>query len=319
MDTAGNRPEPPARPRPLIEDLPLSGWEPQVEQRRPVPPPRRPARRGLPVVVALLLVAGLLFVTNSADDGHGDASGEVPGSARPAAGPEPVPSAARNPLLVADVPLPPVTCELPAMGRDLARLRALYLAQIGCLERAWAPALERAGHPFGPVRVQLADHPRTACGALPPADEATGFYCGDDHTIYLPRQRVLAALGADPPAHIATLAHEYGHHVQQLSGILARAGQKLAAHEPGSAGDREVGRRVELQANCFAGMFLASVAGRGTVSATQAQDAVDDFRNWVDSRTHGSSDTQLYWARAGFDGTGTAACNTWVAALDQVS
>ncbi|PRX48470.1 hypothetical protein B0I33_104287 [Prauserella shujinwangii] len=318
MDSAGNRPGRPEPTQPLIEDLPLSLLD--GEPARPRPRRGRSVRlRLLPLLVAVALGAGVLLVVTATRDGDGGASGGDGLVAAGGGGPAPVFATEGNPVVTMALRLPRVTCELPAIGAGEARLRALYEAEIRCLERAWRPVLREAGVPFGPVAVHLGDDPQTECGDLPPPGQATGFYCGEDRTIYLPHTRAVDAFGLDPAAHIATLAHEYGHHVQELSGILDRAGHDLGGHEPGSAGDRELGRRVELQANCFAGLFLASAAGRGSIDRELAVAATEDFANWVDSDTHGSSATQLRWAKTGFAGPTTAACNTWTAPLGEVT
>ncbi|NIJ13524.1 hypothetical protein FHU38_003868 [Saccharomonospora amisosensis] len=317
MDTAGDDAGRPASDieagRPYIEDLPLTLWEGDDDPQRPHPPRAdRGWRWALPVGAALLLVATLVLVVPTFDRAVGDAPAAARTSARPAAQPQ------DSALLTAGVSLGKVTCDLPRLGAGRPALRAYYRAQLRCLDAAWKPALDRAGVPFEPVRVRIVDEPRTACGALPPQEEATGLYCDKDMTIYLPRDRTLAAFGLAREAHVATLAHEYGHHVQHLSGILAAVNRRLARVEPDSPQDKELGRRVELQANCFAGMFLGSASGSGAVSVDLAEAAVDDFRNWVDSETHGSSRTQRRWAMRGYHGKTVAACDTWQATLHQV-
>ncbi|MFF5988927.1 neutral zinc metallopeptidase [Prauserella flavalba] len=284
------------------------------------PPRARPPRwrRALPVVVCAVLAGVLVFVVAGLHGGSGGtvrAADQAPRAPRDGAAALGVRD---NPLLTSRAVLTPVACELPAFSGELPRLRAYYHAGLRCLDAAWRPVLDRVGARFAPVRVTLIDDPSTRCGALPPAAEATGLYCDLDGTIYLPYGRVLDSLGVTTEAHLATLAHEYGHHVQQLSGILGMANRELDAYAPGSPQDHELHRRVELQANCFAGLFLASAAGRGSISAADAEAAVEDFRNWVDSDTHGDNETQLRWARAGFAGGTVATCDTWNVAPAEV-
>ncbi|MEU6642234.1 neutral zinc metallopeptidase [Saccharomonospora sp. NPDC046836] len=316
MGVAGDDPDRAAE-RPFIEDLPLSLWEPAKpgDPADPAPPknhrPRRPPwRRALPIVVSVALVAVLVVVVTELRGRSGDPADTEPGQAV-GARQEPAQSLTDNRLHRAAIALPPVTCHLPELAGAQAALHAYYTAEIACLDAAWRPALEQSGAAFAPVSVELADNPVTQCGELPPAAEATGLYCHADATIYLPRARVLASLGLGTDAHLATVAHEYGHHVQELAGILDLVNSELSRYEPGSAKDRELGRRVELQANCFAGLFLASAAGRGAITAADARAAVDDFRNWVDSESHGTSEAQLRWANTGFTARTVAACDTW--------
>ena len=85
----------------------------------------------------------------------------------------------------------------------------------------------------------------------------------------------------------------------------------------------EMSRRIELQANCFAGMFLTSVSGKGSVSASLARQAQEDFKYAIEEKpednAHGSAANQAQWATAGFKANSTAACNTFAAPPAQVS
>ena len=73
-----------------------------------------------------------------------------------------------------------------------------------------------------------------------------------------------------------------------------------------------------MQANCFAGAFLAGASGRGSISNELARAAVDDFRNWIDSDTHGASETQREWATRGYQRGDVGHCNTWHAPSEDV-
>jgi len=66
-------------------------------------------------------------------------------------------------------------------------------------------------------------------------------------------------------------------------------------------------------------MFIASVAGRGSVSAKLARQSADSFRDTVADKSHGSVKHQVTWGRAGYDNNKTAACNTWLAPAGDVS
>jgi predicted metalloprotease len=115
------------------------------------------------------------------------------------------------------------------------------------------------------------------------------------------------------------LAHEYGHHVQALSGILIAAYEKGEKFDKDAPEKLELTRRAELQANCFSGMFIASVTGRGSVSAKLGRAAADSFKDTVPDNTHGTVKHQVRWGKAGFDNNRTAACNTWTVGADEVS
>lgn len=224
-----------------------------------------------------------------------------------------------DPLLAGGVRLSPGACELPALGRAEARMRAFYGAMLDCLDSGWRPALQQAGVRFHAAGLDVSSEASSDCGQMPDEEQATAFYCGADRIIYLPRDRLLRYVGLYEPAHLAVLAHEYGHHVQNLSGTLGAVEELLAGVRAGSPRELELTRRIELQANCFAGLFLASVSGRGGVTSQQAERAVDDFGNSLDSETHGTVRNQLRWARAGFEGRTATACDTWSAAPEAVT
>ncbi|RZQ59924.1 neutral zinc metallopeptidase [Amycolatopsis suaedae] len=260
----------------------------------------------LVVLLGFVLAVGLL----------GARPAVVTGSATPApvltpASPEPeaVLELGTNPLLGPGILLPEVTCELPALRRSPEQLTAFYTAALRCLDAAWQPALAAAGEPFAPPVLTITDGHETACGEAPAEQEATAYYCGADKTLTMPRQRLLDTVGVRQSVHLSVLAHEYAHHVQELSGIMVAAEREMER-----LGRRdEVVRRLELQANCFAGLFLAAAAGRGSVGGQVARQAADDFRNTVGSDTHGTVENQAAWARKGFGREPVAVCNTFVA------
>ena len=305
--------------RPLIDDdLPLaprqsSGDLAQQAAHVSEPETERTGRGPvLSVAGVLALVLGVVFLISSvAGPDDTNASAAAPMGAKD-------PGSRVDRLLATGTSLPRVSCDLPELGGDREALRAFYLAEIECLERAWRPVIEEADRPFSEVGLRLSDDPVTECGLLPPSTKVTALYCGANEMIYLPITRVLEGLDLDRSAHLATLAHEYGHHVQRMSGIMDRVNAELGTFEAGSSGDLELGRRFELQANCFAGLFLESAAGRGSISDTDAKAAVEDFHNWADSQTHGTRENQADWARKGFEEATISACDTRSAAAPEV-
>ncbi|MFC7613832.1 neutral zinc metallopeptidase [Actinokineospora soli] len=223
----------------------------------------------------------------------------------------------RNRLITPGTPLTEVTCELPDFDTDAASLEKYYREAITCLDRAWAAPLEEAGKPVKTPQLTVEDSPRGECGFAPDEDEAVAFYCAEDQVIAMPRSRLIEDAGDDPAFHLSVLAHEYGHHVQALSGILGTAARReRVAEEPEVL---ELSRRVELQANCFAGLFLAAARDRGDIDERLAQDAVGGFAYVDDSDSHGSANNQLLWAKAGYSGKSAADCDTWAAAPSEVA
>ena len=292
------------------------------------PPPRR---RGLGLVggaLALLLtVSAIAAVSPHEIAGHALAADtgsglRAPGSdgangAKPPA--KAVHELSKNPLLAKGIALGSAPCSLPDLGRAPDQLKAYYQALATCLEDAWRPALDKANEPTETVTISVVLPEHSSCGAAPGKDEAVANYCGGDTTIYAPTDWVLSDAGLNKARHIATIAHEYGHHVQRESGILAAAADKMTSADEDSPQDKEFVRRIELQANCFGALFLSVVAGSGSISRSLANAAVADYGRANDSDTHGSRTHQLMWAKYGFDGKSTASCDTWSASVADVT
>ncbi len=218
---------------------------------------------------------------------------------------------ARNRLMQQATPLGEVACELPELTTDATGLAAYYRDAIDCLDQAWAEPLDAAGKPVRTPELTVDDSPNGECGFAPDEDEAVAFYCAEDEVISMPRSRLIADAGDEPALHLAVLAHEYGHHVQALSGILGTADRRERRADESES--LELSRRIELQANCFAGLFLAAAVNRGDIDEDLAELAVEGFSFVEDSDSHGSADNQLVWAQAGYRGTSAADCDTWSA------
>jgi predicted metalloprotease len=172
--------------------------------------------------------------------------------------------------------------------------------------------------------VVFTDATDSGCG---PASSATGpFYCPTDRTMYLDLSffreldRRFGAPGDFAQAYV--IAHEMGHHVQTLLGTNA-AVQRESREDPDVANELSV--RLELQADCFAGVWGASVAERGILEpgdveeGIAAAEAVGDDRiqrrtqGRIDPETftHGTSEQRARWFRAGLESGDPAACDTF--------
>jgi len=299
------------------------------------PPPKRPRRRrGL--AAALVLVLTLALAVPAAVAAVALAPRTIDGAALPV----PVTSTSRttttrppptsttppvrriyllaeHPLLAEGVALPEANCALPRFRRDTESLRAYYQALVDCMERTWQPVLAAVKLPHEVPTLNVAEHPgETACGD-PDKDselgEFTAMYCPADQTLYLPVDRLKAVDGGASASHVAVVAHEYGHHIQELSGMLLAAAREIDKAGDGTPLALELSRRTELQVNCFAGLFLAAAAGRGAISRGLADQAIAEFRNGTLPTTHGSRTNQAAWAKKGYQKRTTIACNTWSA------
>jgi predicted metalloprotease len=165
---------------------------------------------------------------------------------------------------------------------------------------------------------------RSPCGR---ASTATGpFYCPGDQKVYLDLgffselSRRFGAPGQFAQAYV--IAHEIGHHVQKLLGIETKV-RRLQQSEPREANPLSV--RLELQADCFAGIWANSTEQRkivdaGDISAAmRAAAAVGDDRLQrlgqghvnPESFTHGTSAQRVQWFRRGLETGRISSCNTF--------
>lgn len=163
----------------------------------------------------------------------------------------------------------------------------------------------------------------SGCGR---ALSATGpFYCPEDEKVYLDLgffdelRRRFGAPGVFAQAYV--IAHEIGHHVQKLLGIEQKI-QHLREENPREANPLSV--RLELQADCFAGIWAHSTEERSLIdksdiaSALRAASAVGDDRLQRAARgyaipetfTHGTSAERMDWFRRGLNSGRIADCNT---------
>jgi predicted metalloprotease len=164
----------------------------------------------------------------------------------------------------------------------------------------------------------------SACGF---AQSATGpFYCPGDQKVYIDLgfyNELRSRFGAPGDfAQAYVLAHELGHHVQTVLGIEAKVRQAQRAN-PGLQNELSV--RMELQADCFAGVWGHTAAKRGILETGDIEEglnaaaAIGDDRmqrmstGYVnpDSFTHGSSEQRMTWLRRGLETGDPEACDTF--------
>jgi len=192
-------------------------------------------------------------------------------------------------------------------------------------QKTWEQVLpQQAGAPYRHAKLVLfRDYTQSGCGG---AESATGpFYCPADEKVYIDLgfydelKRRFGAPGEFAQAYV--LAHEVGHHVQKIIGVESKVRQ-LQGQNPGAANQLSV--RMELQADCLAGVWAHSTQQRGLLesgdveSALGAAAAVGDDHIQQMSRgrvqpetfTHGSSEQRMSWFRKGLDSGSVAACNT---------
>jgi predicted metalloprotease len=208
------------------------------------------------------------------------------------------------------------------MGRFVARV-------IGSTEDAWRMLFQQQGAQYSEPKLVLYEGgTRTACGMG--SATAGPFYCPPDRTVYLDTSffSLLAQRFGAPGdfAQAYVIAHEVGHHVQNQLGIMS----KMQEMRPrlSEAQNNALSVRVELQADCFAGVWAYHAQKRGQIEvgdvdeALRAASAIGDDtlqratqgRVVPESFTHGSSEQRSRWFRAGLQAGNMAACNTFEAA-----
>lgn len=193
-------------------------------------------------------------------------------------------------------------------------------------QRTWSQLLpEQANIPYHHAKLVLfRDYTQSGCGG---AESATGpFYCPADEKVYIDLsfydelKRRFGAPGEFAQAYV--LAHEIGHHVQKLLGIEGKV-HRLQEQNPRAQNPLSV--KLELQADCFAGVWAHSTQQRGLLdpgdvkSALAAAAAVGDDHIQQMSRghvqpetfTHGSSEQRMHWFSQGLNGGEISACDTF--------
>ncbi|HEY0472729.1 MAG TPA: neutral zinc metallopeptidase [Kribbella sp.] len=201
-----------------------------------------------------------------------------------------------------------------------ANVRAYYTEFVACLNKAWAPAIRKAGFTFVPPRLVVT----VGQSASSPCDGADGedYYCHG--AIYIDARNDLEAYKHDDPGLVMmymafVIAHEYGHHVQALTGILAVRYQRRATIN-GLEATLEESRRLELQASCLGAVYFGADKDWFPVDDLWIADFESLVSNVNDpERDHGKAESHRHWSMAGLDSASPASCNTYTADSPQVS
>jgi uncharacterized protein len=211
----------------------------------------------------------------------------------------------------------------PINDRDSDFVKAV----LGDTEDVWSQVFQKqVGAAYQPPKLVLfRDAVDSACGF---AEAATGpFYCPRDQKVYLDMsffQQVKAAAGENADfARAYAIAHEIGHHIQQLLGVSDQVRQLQNRSDEATRNNLSV--RLELQADCFAGIWGSSTAQRGLVDDQSIKGALDtaaqigdDYlqrqgRGYVvpESFTHGSSEQRVNWFSRGLKTGDIQQCDTF--------
>jgi uncharacterized protein len=200
-------------------------------------------------------------------------------------------------------------------------------AVLGETEDVWGVYFKNMGKVYTPPKLVLfSGQVGSACGL---ANSASGpFYCPGDQKVYIDLSfyRQLATEFGAPGdfARAYVIAHEVGHHVQNLLGITDGAAQ--AERRAGRLGANQLSVQVELQADCFAGVWASQAnqarkilepgdLEQGLQAASSVGDDTLQKRSQgtvvPDSFTHGSSAQRVRWFRRGYDSGKIDSCDTF--------
>ena len=219
-----------------------------------------------------------------------------------------------------------VNCrESGARATSGTNVRKYYNTVLTCLVKAWPKQVALAGGRFVPPHlVGFVGTAQSPCGGSSPSS----FYCSSNRTIYMDvnsdlkwyqlylsypnKTQAMAWLRAEMTD---TVAHEFGHHVQNMTGILA-ATDNLQYEFSGDK-SLEMSRRLEIQATCFGNVFMgANKSSYGMTGLLKSQlDYLHSHQGdeYMSQPDHGSRAIIPRWANAGFVTRSPSACNTYTA------
>lgn len=221
----------------------------------------------------------------------------------------------QNTLYAADVP----TMSCPAIPTSFDSAKAFQTfasTTLDCQYAGWVPAFAGIGVELPMPKVTFIDGAvQSPCGK---SGENVSFYCGtwdgSSYGIYVHTSLIEQSNEWWRLRAFETLAHEFGHHVQMVSGIMWAAQQVTTA---GGMQNAERSRRMELQTSCWAGRLLLQTP------ATQFNEA--DLQTYIDwtqrdqDEWHGSRASNEYWWQRGMYMTKVGGCNTFTVGPERVS
>ena len=204
---------------------------------------------------------------------------------------------------------------------------------LGSTEQVWGSIFQQVGQKYPATTLNFfTNSNQSACG---PAQSAMGpFYCPADQGVYLDTaffDELASRFGAAGDAAQAyVIAHEVGHHIQTISGDAEQIRKSQQRASQAQANNLQV--RMELQADCYAGVWAARAKGKSGQpllepgdfeEAMRAANAIGDDtlqrsagqRPVPESFTHGSSEQRMRWLRRGMETGNPNSCDTFSGAI----
>jgi len=264
-----------------------------------------PAGGGIGVIVLIVIVIAIFFFMNGGLGSSTDSNVVSPGASSNLA----------------------AECQT---GEDAnARLDCRIVGYVNSIQAYWqTEGAADVGVTYQPAQTTLFDGSvDTGCGQA--TTDVGPFYCPIDDNVYIDLGffNVLTQLGAEnaPLAQAYVVAHEYGHHIQDLDGTLSRS-------QGGETGPQSDQVRVELQADCYAGVWAANAVDTGYIepltqsevaTALEAARAVGDDRIQGQTQgqvapetfTHGTSAQREAWFGTGYRTGDPTTCDTFSGAI----
>jgi predicted metalloprotease len=211
---------------------------------------------------------------------------------------------------------------LPPQNANQDELANFVGVMVKDTEDYWGSYFRQQGDTYtAPKVVLFSGQTESACGV---ADTSSGpFYCPNDSKVYIDLafydqlRRQFGAPGDFAQAYV--IAHEVGHHVQNLIGVLPEFNQRRQTMSQEQANAASV--QVELQADCFAGAWAKGEFEQGFLEDGDVNEAMNAANQIGDDRltggrvpstqfTHGTSEQRMRWFRQGYETGDPAQCDT---------
>lgn len=308
-------------------------------------PPTQPPRRRSPlmslllglVALSLLAIVGLVLVnalTGSSDSAYQNDNYQVP---PPDSSPPEIPLPTtyteaedwlvNNRLYAQTAPIP-VRCDNPPINvanASDADLETHFNGQVECLMRVWNPPVTAAQWVLPRPSVTIyGEKITTKCGE----SGVNAFYCSADQQIYFSNllPQAVPIVRTNKWAADVVMAHEFGHAIQGRTGLLVSA-HALAQNADSERESNQLIRRLETQADCFAGVYMRSVSRSLGVQQSDLRGIQDTFVAVGDDTitgepniegNHGLARTREFWGTTGLGTSDIGKCNTFTAPAAQV-